>query len=64
MAVNELLNRIVGFRRKNMGSELRRRFLFSEDRSTSAAHKNGCPICSERENWGIGDVDPFLDIVG
>jgi molybdopterin/thiamine biosynthesis adenylyltransferase len=64
MAVNELLNRIVGFRRKNMGFEVRRRFLFSEDRATSASPRHTCPICNSRETWGLGDIEPFLDIVG
>ena len=64
MAVNELLNRLVGFRKRNMGSEVRRRFLYCEDRSTSAASRHSCPVCSTNENWGIGDVDPFLDLVG
>lgn len=60
MAVNELLNRIVGYRRKHMGSEIRRRFLFSEDRATSAAKRPACPVCGSGECWGMGDVDPFL----
>ncbi len=64
MAVNELLNRIVGFRKKSMGNEIRRRFLFSEDRSTSAAPRLSCQVCGSNEFWGSGDVDPFLDIVG
>lgn len=60
MSINELLNRIVGFRRKFMGSELRRRFLFSEDRATSAARKHSCPVCGSSAMWGVGDVEPFL----
>lgn len=64
MAVNELLNRLVGFRKKNMGAEVRRRFLYCEDRATSARPRSTCPICCSRESWGAGDVDPFLDIVG
>jgi hypothetical protein len=64
MAVNELLNRIVGFRKKNMGFEIRRRFLYSEDRATSALPKPSCPVCGSPDCWGLGDIDPFLDIVG
>jgi molybdopterin/thiamine biosynthesis adenylyltransferase len=64
MAVNELLNRLVGFRKKNMGFEIRRRFLFSEDRATSATPRHTCAICGSGDCWGLGDVDPFLDIVG
>ncbi len=64
MAVNELLNRIVGFRKRNMGFEIRRRFLYSEDRATSASPRQACSICGSHDCWGIGDVDPFLDIVG
>jgi molybdopterin/thiamine biosynthesis adenylyltransferase len=64
MAVNELLNRIVGYRKKNMGFEIRRRFLYAEDRATSARPRPACPVCGSHEVWGAGDVDPFLDIVG
>lgn len=64
MAVNELLNRIVGYRKRNMGFEIRRRFLFSEDRATSASPRHACPVCGSAECWGLGDIDPFLDIVG
>lgn len=64
MAVNELLNRIVGYRKKNMGFEIRRRFLFGEDRATSASPKHACPVCGSPDCWGLGDIDPFLDIVG
>jgi molybdopterin/thiamine biosynthesis adenylyltransferase len=64
MAVNELLHRIVGFRKRNMGFEIRRRFLFSEDRATTAKPRHSCPVCGSRDAWGLGDIDPFLDIVG
>ena len=64
MALNELLNRIVGFRKRNMGFEIRRRFLFSEDRATTAKPRHTCTICGSRETWGLGDMDPFLDVVG
>ncbi len=64
MAVNELLNRLVQYRRKGMGSEVRRRFLFNEDRATSARAKPSCSVCGSAENWGIGDIEPFLDLVG
>lgn len=63
MAVNELLNRFAGFRKKNMGFEVRRRFLFCEDRATATAPRVACTICGNREWWGMGDVEPFLDIV-
>lgn len=64
MAVNEFLNRIIGYRRKSMGAEIRRRFLFCEDRATNANSRSSCPICSDRDYWGLGDVEPFLDVVG
>ena len=41
MAVNELLNRIVSYRKREMGSEHRRRFLFCEDRATCAKFHPG-----------------------
>jgi hypothetical protein len=49
--VNELLNRIVGFRKRNMGFEIRRRFLFSEDRATTAKPRHTCPVCGSRDAW-------------
>ncbi|UGA49061.1 ThiF family adenylyltransferase (plasmid) [Bradyrhizobium quebecense] len=64
MAVNELLNRIVGYRKREMGSEHRRRFLFCEDRATSASPRNTCPICASKLYWGMADAEPFLDLVG
>lgn len=64
MAVNELLNRIVGYRKREMGSEHRRRFLFCEDRVTSASSRNTCPICASKFYWGMADTEPFLDLVG
>lgn len=64
MAVNELLNRIVGYRKREMGSEHRRRFLFCEDRATSASPRNSCPICADKLYWGMADAEPFLDLVG
>ncbi|MBS4001762.1 MAG: ThiF family adenylyltransferase [Afipia sp.] len=63
MALNELLNRIAGYRKKAMGNELRRRFLFCEDRSTGAAPRHTCQICGHDSYWAVGDVDPFLDMV-
>jgi molybdopterin/thiamine biosynthesis adenylyltransferase len=64
MAVNELLNRIVGYRKREMGSEHRRRFLFCEDRATSASPRSSCPICASKFYWGMADTEPFLDLVG
>src|SRR5262249_23932511 len=53
MAVNEFLNRIVGFRKRNMGFEIRRRFLYAEDRATSGRSRPHCPVCGTREVWGL-----------
>lgn len=64
MAVNELLNRIVNYRKKKLGAEFRRRFLFAEDRITACESKSDCPICGSKFYWGLGDSDPFLDMVG
>jgi hypothetical protein len=64
MAVNELLNRIVGYRKREMGSEHRRRFLFWEVRANSASPRNSCPICADKLYWGMADAEPFLDLVG
>lgn len=64
MAVNELLNRIVNFREKKLGAEFRRRFLFGDDRITAGVSRPDCPICSSNFYRGLGDCDPFLDMVG
>jgi hypothetical protein len=60
MAMSEFLNRIVGFRREHMGSEVRRRFLFSEDRATSATRKHSCPVCGSSECRGRQTSNHFL----
>lgn len=52
------------YRKREMGSEHRRRFLFCEDRATSASPRNTCPICASQFYWGMADAEPFLDLVG
>lgn len=62
MAVNELLQGLLDFRRKGSWEGQRCRRL---DRGTERlqGEKQGpaCPVCSDRTYWGRSDIDPFLD---
>lgn len=62
MAVNELIQRLQGFRGKNGStSERRRLFISCEDRKTGSKIMNSCALCNSDEYWGRGDMEPFLD---
>ena len=61
MAVNELINRITGFKKTESISHLVRFFDQSVDRRPSGKHENGCPICDKKTYWGKGDIEPFMD---
>ena len=63
MAVNELLNRVVGFRKRNMGFEISRRFLYAEDRATSG-RRAVLPDLRHTRHVGSRRRGPvFLDVV-
>jgi len=65
MAVNELLQGLIGFRGAEGWSWQRtRRFDLLEDRQPGALQDAHCPICSQEEYWGRADIDPFLDRTG
>jgi molybdopterin/thiamine biosynthesis adenylyltransferase len=60
VAVNEMLNRINGFR----GSAIKnivRKFHLMEDFKPGAKPRPGCALCDDARYWGRGDVEPFLD---
>jgi molybdopterin/thiamine biosynthesis adenylyltransferase/proteasome lid subunit RPN8/RPN11 len=60
MAVNEMLNRINGFRSAPM-KNLVRKFHLMEDFKPGAKSRPGCALCDSTGYWGRGDVEPFLD---
>jgi len=67
MAVNELLQRLTGFRKEAMFDHyINRVHILFEDkkdyRKPGPPINEDCPICSLRDYWGIGDITPFLDV--
>ncbi len=61
MAVNELLQRLVGFRKQEGNAANRvRKFHLCEDRRPSYKPRTGCRICDDDGLWGRGDVEPFI----
>lgn len=63
MSVNELLDRLQGFRGEFGGkSERRRMFITCEDGKTGAKQRDECPVCKSKNYQGRGDMTPFLDI--
>src|SRR5690606_3019485 len=61
VSVNELLNRIIGYKKKGAENNIMRFFDRCEDGKPGAKHRDGCPVCVEKGYWGIGDVTPFMD---
>jgi len=60
MAVNEMLNRINGFRGAPM-KNLVRKFHLMDDFKLGAKPRPGCTLCDDAGYWGRGDLEPFLD---
>ena len=64
LAMEELLQLMTGFRGDDgVVTQRLRRFQVPEDRRAGAKKDPDCPICSETDCWGLGDVTPFLDRV-
>jgi molybdopterin/thiamine biosynthesis adenylyltransferase len=62
MAVNELLQRLNGFRGPNgFRTNQLRRFHLMMDAKPGAKPTAGCALCDSDGYWGKGDVIPFLD---
>lgn len=62
MAVNELIQRVQGFRGpEGSVSERRRLFIHCEDRRTGGKIRVGCDLCNSKKFWGLGDMEPFLN---
>ena len=65
LAVDEMLQALTGFRGPGGWAWQRtRRFDLLRDRRPGAHQQPQCLVCSSRDNWGRGDVDPFLDRTG
>ena len=65
MALQELVHRLQGFRGKDgTVSQQVRKFKLREDRRQGMQPKPHCQVCGSADRWGIGDVEPFLDLVG
>lgn len=61
MSVNELINRITGFKKNGAENSIMRFFDRSEDGKPGAKQREDCPICASKDYWGVGDVKPFMD---
>ena len=62
MAVNELLQGLLDFRRKGSWEGQRcRRLDRGTERLQGEKQDPACPVCSDRTYWGRSDIDPFLD---
>jgi molybdopterin/thiamine biosynthesis adenylyltransferase len=61
VSVNELLNRITGFKKTGAANNFMRYFDRCEDGKPGAKQRTGCPICFEKIYSGLGDISPFMD---
>ena len=65
LAVDELLDALTGFRSpQGWVWQRTRRFDCLADRRPGGMSRPDCPVCSSRDDWGRGDVEPFLDRAG
>ena len=63
MAVNELINRLTGFKQGRAENSIMRFFDKSTDQKPGSKPQEHCPMCSNAKLWGLGDILPFMDIV-
>lgn len=65
MAIQEFVHRLQGFRGPDgaVSHRIRKFHLFKDVRPSIAQERRSCPLCVGCDNWGRGDVDPFLDQV-
>ncbi len=62
MAINELLQRLNGFRGPDgFRANFVRKFHLMIDAKPGAKPTPGCSLCDSNEYWGRGDIEPFLD---
>jgi molybdopterin/thiamine biosynthesis adenylyltransferase len=61
VAVNELLNRIIKFKKLGPQNNLMRFFDQGIDRKPGGKRRPDCPLCDSENFWGKGDIKPFMD---
>lgn len=61
MSANELINRMVGFKKQGAQNHVVRFFDKGVDKVPAADTNEECPICRDTLYWGRGDMNPFLD---
>jgi molybdopterin/thiamine biosynthesis adenylyltransferase len=64
MAVDELVQRLTGYRNTESISNRVRKYHLSADKRPGPANRELCSICLATTYWGRGDMTPFLDRVG
>lgn len=65
MAIEELIHRLQGFRGANSTVAQRvRKFNLMMDCKPGASSNSNCSVCGLSDCWGIGDIEPFLNLVG
>lgn len=62
VGVNEMIHRLQGFRDVDTDNHVRK-FNSDEDFYPEKEPLDYCEACGNEKNWGIGDTDPFLEIV-
>ena len=64
-AINEFLAAVAGLRgAKGWASERTIRYDLDRCRPTGCPPNESCPVCGVPDSWGIGDIQPFLDLGG
>ena len=64
VAVNEMLHRLTGYKGTEEQTPHRTRlFHRMHDLRPGDRPRKDCAICGTPETWGLGDVEPFLDII-
>lgn len=63
-AIDELIQRVTGYRRVSASAHRVRKYHLLADKAPGAPADPDCPICAADDYWGRGDVEPFLDRVG
>ena len=64
MALEEFTQMLSGYRGVSRHVTQRlRRFQIPEDRLSGGTPHPDCPLCAISDDWGIGDITPFLDRV-
>lgn len=63
MALNEFINRLTGFKQGRAENSIMRFFDKSTDQKPGSNPQEYCPVCSNAKLWGLGDIQPFMDMI-